>query len=218
MEGEHVEFVRASFDPERMSLVYPLDLDPYLTSLRKRFSGKLRVLDVGCGPCSLLSLGQMRGAFDLSGVDPLADEYRPLVRQGGMQTVGALYQGFGENLSALFAAESFHLVYCCNALDHTQSPAKTLAEMCGVLMPGGTLFLQGYSREGSANRFHGLHQHDLFLEPGGRLMCQDRLWPLRRGGRTRCISESLPLDIVYQSAESDAVKHPLRAVYHKRAE
>jgi len=200
-----------------MAAVYPARLDPYIADLQERFGGRLRVLDVGCGPISLLSRGQLQGVFDLSGVDPLADEYREMTQRLGKQLVGAIQKGFGERLSALFEPASFDLVFCCNALDHTQSPGQTVSEMCRVLRPGGTLFLQGYSREGSANRFHGLHQHDLYILDGGRLMCEDRLWPLRRGGRARCISESLPLDVLSQSEASAVIKSPMLAVYRKRS-
>lgn len=216
MEGEHAEFVAASFNPEQMSRVYPREVTPYIAEIRSRREGPLRVLDVGCGPCSVLSHGHLQGQFELSGVDPLADDYRELVRAQGLSTVGSLQKGFGESLSSLFPADSFDLVFCCNALDHSQSPGKTLAEMCHVLRPGGTLYLQGYSREGSANHFHGLHQHDLFMLSGGRLVWQQRRWPLRRAGRTRCLTEALPLDIVFQTDESAVVKSPLRAVYRKR--
>ncbi len=217
LEGDFGDFVSASFDPQRMSAVYPARLAPYIADLQERFGGKLRVLDVGCGPSSLLSRGQLQGWFDLICVDPLAEEYRALTVRLGKQTVGAMQKGFGESLSALFEPGSFDLVFCCNALDHTQSPGLAVAEMCRVLRPGGTLFLQGYSREGSANKFHGLHQHDLYVLEGGRLMCEDRLWPLRRGGRARCISETLPLDVISQSEETSIVKSPMLAVYRKRS-
>lgn len=217
LQGDYSEFIAASLDPERMSRVFPSALAPVVGGLRERFGSSLRALDVGCGPASLLSLGQLRGWFDLTGVDPLAEAYRAAMTRHGQEAAGRMEAGFGENLSELLAPESFHLVFACNALDHTQSPGRVLDQMCRMLKPGGVLFVQGYVREGSANDFHGLHQHDLYLLSGGRLMCRTRAWPLRRGRHGHSISDGLPLAVVFQTAPSSEVKSPLRVVYRKLA-
>jgi len=216
LDGEYAEFVSASLDPERMGSVFPADLAALIGGLQERFGPNLRVLDVGCGPSSLLSIGHLRGWFELTGVDPLAEGYRAALLAQGRAPVGSLRAGYAESLSALFRPESFHLAFICNALDHTQSPARAIEQMCRVLAPGGVLFVQGYVREGSANCFQGLHQHDLYLLSGGRLMCRTRAWPFRRGGTGACISDGLPLSVVDQTPPSSQVKSSLRVVYRKQ--
>lgn len=216
LEGEYPQEVAATLDPALMESAYPAGLDSYVDELRERFGPGLRALDVGCGPASVLGFGQVTGRFELTGVDPLADQYREVLEREGHAEHSALVQGFGEDLGTLFAAESFDLVYSRNALDHTQSPGETVRQMARVLKPGGVLFLQTYVREGTANNFHGLHQHDLYLEAEGRLLCRTRLWPLRRGGRARCISGGLGLEIAEQSDPSIEVRSDLKAVYRKR--
>jgi len=216
LEGEYPKEVAATLDPALMQSAYPQGLDRHVDELRERFGTPLRALDVGCGPASVLGFGHVTDRFELTGVDPLADQYREVLEREGHEEHSALVQGFGEDLTTLFEAASFELVYSRNALDHTQSPAETVRQMVEVLKPGGLLFLQTYVREGTANNFHGLHQHDLYLEAAGRLMCRTRRWPLRRGGRAQCISDGLGLEVVEQSAPSTEVRSDLQVVYRKR--
>jgi len=215
LKGDYADFVAASLDPAYMTQVYPARIDPYIVELQTRFGGRLRVLDVGCGPASLLSLGHLRGSFDLTGVDPLTSRYQTILGRDRPVSVGSLQTGFGETLSSLFPPESFHLVYMCNALDHSQSPSKVLSQMCRALKPGGVLFLQGYVREGSANEFHGLHKHDLYLLAEGRLMCRSRTWPLGNRGRVHSLSDNPPLSVLAQTEPFDEVKGFLRVTYRK---
>lgn len=215
LTGDFAECVSATLDPGRMHRVFPNHLAPYLVGLRERFGPVLRALDVGCGPASLLSLGHLQGKFALTGVDPLAEYYRAALARQGKSPVGELRAGYGEGLGSLFPPESFHLVFTCNALDHTQSPGRALSEMCAMTAPGGVLVVQGFVREGSANHFHGLHQNDLYLLSNGRLMCRTRSWPLRRGGPGRAISDPLPLAALFQTQPSSEVKSPLRVIYRK---
>jgi len=77
------------------------------------------------------------------------------------------------------------------------------------------LFLQGYVREGSANEFHGLHKHDLYLLAEGRLMCRSRTWPLGNRGRVHSLSDNPPLSVLAQTEPFDEVKGFLRVTYRK---
>ena len=198
-----------------MAQVFPPDMAPIIGALQERFEAPLRALDVGCGPASLLSLGHLRGWFELTGVDPLADYYRAELARHGRAPVGEIVQGFGEGLTDLVAPESFHLAFTRNALDHTQSPRRVVEQMCDALVPGGVLCIQGYVREGSANHFHGLHQHDLYLLSGGRLMCRTRAWPRRQGAAAHGVTDGLPLEVIRQTAPSSEVKSPLQVIYRK---
>lgn len=57
-----------------------------------------------------------------------------------------------------------------NALDHSQQPNVVVRQLVDVLRPDGYLLIQGWSREGTSQAWNGLHQHDLFVAPGGRPM------------------------------------------------
>lgn len=215
LSGSYAEFVAASLDPALMDRVYPVGIDPYVADLTLRFAAPPRTLDIGCGPVSLLALGRLRAAFTLTGIDPLADRYRKFLAAIGHPADWPLVAGYGEDIGRLFPPNSFDLIFCCNALDHTQSPDRVLAAACAVLRPGGTLYLQGYVREGSANQFRGLHQHDLYWDAQQGLMWGRRAWPLRRARQARSLTAGLPLEILAHSEASDLAGASLLAVYRR---
>jgi hypothetical protein len=61
------------------------------------------------------------------------------------------------------------VVFCENALDHMKSPQSALAQMSGLVKPGGALIIAGWTREASRHGGDGLHEHDLWFE-------NSRLW------------------------------------------
>jgi len=92
-----------------------------------------RVLDVGCGISSLLNHIDAKEKW---GVDPLMDEYKELFAYG---KAFRFKKARGENLP--FPANSFDIIVCSNALDHTEDPKKVVDEIHRVLRVGGNLIL-----------------------------------------------------------------------------
>ncbi|MDB5448722.1 MAG: Methyltransferase type 11 [Phenylobacterium sp.] len=92
-----------------------------------------KVLDVGCGQGVALEL------FRDAGLDPLGVTLGPdaeVCRQKGLK-VREMDFAFLE-----FPDESFDLVWCRHALEHSVFPFFTLAELYRVLKPGGVLYLE----------------------------------------------------------------------------
>jgi ubiquinone/menaquinone biosynthesis C-methylase UbiE len=88
-----------------------------------------KVLDVGCGITTVLHF--IKGIK--FGIDPLAKEYSKLYNYPDDMNIR---EGHGENLP--FTKNSFDIVICTHALDHTSCPKKTIDEIYRVLK------IQGY--------------------------------------------------------------------------
>jgi GT2 family glycosyltransferase/SAM-dependent methyltransferase len=201
--------------PERLHRGYPAEITPILEKLAPSNGCPPEVLDVGSGPVSMLSYGAYAGLINLTAVDPLADKYKELLRKYGHPLQHRLVQGYGEQLAEIFPKESFDLAWIHNALDHSQSPGEVIRQMTQLLKPGGFLIFQGWSREGTAAAFTGLHHHDLYLAPGGRLMCETHL-PGEPDPQVYCINEALPLELVDSTAPTAEVKKWIRLVWTKK--
>jgi SAM-dependent methyltransferase len=113
-----------------------------------------RVLDVGCGICTVLHCVEGRRF----GIDPLADE---LLKIYAYPEGISVTKGFGENIA--FPGGSFDVVFCSNALDHTEDPQKTVTEIHRVLKPHGYFVLTMELLEEKRNR-DPAHPHSLAKE------------------------------------------------------
>ncbi len=215
LRGDFAEGVRNRLDPERMHLNYPVEILPYLDDLRARFSGRIRVIDVGSGPLSMLALGAREDRYDLTCVDPLADEYAALLRQHGHQPPWPLVACYGEDLAEHFPPSHFHLAWSNNALDHTHNPFYVMRNIVSTLIPGGLAVVQAWECEGSAQGWRGLHRHDLQLSDDGRLVCRRSL-PGGALSEFRDVAEDLPVFIHESLRTVRGERHYLRAVFRKQ--
>jgi SAM-dependent methyltransferase len=172
--------------------------DAFPTALRRWLEAmgagrrQLAVLELGSGPVSLLAWGVEQRLFQLTAVDPLADEYAHLM-------AGCTYpveptMGHGEQLSRLFPRRSFDLAYSSNALDHTRDPRECMRQLAMIVKDGGLLYCEGFLHEGTNAEWEGLHQHDLVPEDG-QLVAYDR------EGRRVVVTEALGLECVEQQVE-----------------
>jgi SAM-dependent methyltransferase len=121
--------------------------------------GKLQVIDVGSGALPWIKgiLPNMR----LIACDPLADEYQKIFDYNRYEQ-DAPVKAFAESLP--FDDNSFDIVHCSNALDHTQNPGQAIQEMERVCRPGGMILIQGFENEAIHENWQGLHQWNIFID------------------------------------------------------
>jgi SAM-dependent methyltransferase len=182
-------------DRNNWAEAFPAQLLDYLKALRANRGRIPRALELGSGPVSLLAWGVDQGLFELTAIDPLAREYERLTLEVPCSYPVKPTEGFGEHLSAQFAANTFDLAYSSNALDHVSSPRRCLEELTRVVDEGGILYCEGFVREGTNAGWQGLHQHDLVPEDG-------QLVRYGRDGRRSVLTEGLPADTVEQRVET----------------
>jgi ubiquinone/menaquinone biosynthesis C-methylase UbiE len=126
------------------------------------------VLDVGSGALPWIKglLPNMR----LTACDPLAEEYAKIFDYA-LHGQEAPVKAFAESLP--FADNSFDIVHCSNALDHTQNPYKAILEMERVCRLDGMILIQGFENEAVHENWQGLHQWNIalgFSAPEGSVM------------------------------------------------
>lgn len=152
-------------DPKRRKELFPAKLIPYIYDLKKK-NNNLKLLEIGSGPISRLAWGVEEGLFQITAIDPLAKLYSKLMRKHKYDYPIKPIACLGEDISKIFSEESFDIIYSRNALDHVVSPRKCLEGMCYVLKRGGIIFLEGFIRGGTRQKWRGLHKHDLVPENG----------------------------------------------------
>lgn len=191
----------ARIDLSRQKELFPMEIMGYVGKIKADSPGKKKamVLDVGSGPISLLSWGCNQGLFDLITVDPLADDYNELIRaygHGAALGTAKSVQAASEEMGGFLEPESFDIVYCNNALDHTTSPRQGLEEMVKAVRPGGYIIISGSAHEGSKEGWDEIHQHDLYIE-------NDTLWCKGRRSDGKQLASGLPLVAVSSMAPKE---------------
>ncbi len=170
--------------------IFPDKLKDCIDELSKSKKSNVKMLEIGSGPISFLALAAEEKMCDLVAVDPLADFYRNMLKGFGYSYPVVPINGTAERLLDLFPEESFDIVYCSNALDHTKSPKACLENIYRVVRRGGMIFLEGYSKEGTNMKWWGLHKHDIFPH-GESLHCEDR------SGNLTVLTDDIKVKCVY---------------------
>ncbi|MGC2118873.1 MAG: class I SAM-dependent methyltransferase [Candidatus Acidiferrales bacterium] len=106
----------------------------YERSLRKRISSSTTWLDAGCG--TSIMPWWVPGQVDLIGLARTVFGMDPLM--GALESNKQIHYRVAGKLEDLpFSAESLSLVSANMVVEHVENPAKTLAEVERVLVPGG---------------------------------------------------------------------------------
>jgi len=108
--------------------------------------------DLGSGPFTLVGT---ESDIDVTVIpsDILANEYNEMIREASMfPVVHVEYQNM-ESLT--YEDESFDIVHCVNALDHTKGARKALKEMYRICKHGGWIYLRHYPNTGERRRYRG---------------------------------------------------------------
>jgi SAM-dependent methyltransferase len=119
--------------------------------------GKVRILDVGCGP--LTHLGKKAPGWDveITAVDLLALAYNQVLDQLGLAPPIRPVPGEAERLLEIFSPDTFDFVYCSSTLDHVRDPLGAIEQMLSVVKPTGTVMCVVQMNEGERNNYDGFH-------------------------------------------------------------
>lgn len=197
----------AQLHPSRHDELVPKDVRPHLHLIPRGGN----VLDVGAGPVSRLSAGARSRYYQLAATDLLTEEYREMFRAYGYEHVldGVRYVPCpAEKLSSQFPRASMDFISINNAIDHTTSPRDVFRQMVEITKVGGHIVITGHSREGSNERWQGMHQHDIWLESGRLMRCG------KHGKDQECLQDGLPVEFV-TGVEPDVPTGDMTAVFRR---
>lgn len=127
---------------------------------------RLRILDVGSGPLTILGTRWGERTLEITAVDPLADRYAQLFERVGLQPHTLPVRGDAAHLSDLFEEDTFDLAYARNCLDHGHDPLRSIREMLKVVKPGRYALLDHATDEGEHMGYAGPHQWNFRVEDG----------------------------------------------------
>jgi SAM-dependent methyltransferase len=155
---------------------YKFRIDPDTAiqdSITKHLTGvgsRVRMLDVGAGPLTLVGKRWAGREFELTAVDALANKYDFLLKEAGLIPPIRTRQCESERLTELFSNDSFDVVYASNTLDHSYQPMDAIRQMLNVAKPGGIVLLQHFRNEAENAEYDGLHQWNFDLVNGECLL------------------------------------------------
>jgi SAM-dependent methyltransferase len=142
---------------------------------------RVRLLDVGAGPLTVVGKRWPGHQLELTAVDALADKYDVLLEECKITPPVRTRRCDTERLSDVFASNSFDVAYARNTVDHSYQPLEAIRQMVAVVKPSGIALLQHYPNEAENEDYSGLHQWNfdwvnndcLLWRPGTK-------WSLRR--------------------------------------
>jgi SAM-dependent methyltransferase len=164
---------------------------PYYFARLLRGRREAKIADLGAGP--VCTLGNIWTGVDISIIasDMRANAYLELIKKQNVTLLTPLEYQDMENLT--YEDESFDVVHCVNALDHTPDASKALSEMKRVCKTGGYIYLR--------------HAHDQMSAHRGR----GHFWDVKAGGITNGI-DTFKLDDFRTTDDGDFIV----SIYYKR--
>lgn len=114
-----------------------------LADLKAALKGRKRVLDAGCGngrATALLRSCADAGVKEVVGVDLVAHD----VAEANLKDYSNVSFQQADLTQDLARLGSFDYIYCQEVLHHTQDPAKSFANLCRILEPGGEISIYVY--------------------------------------------------------------------------
>jgi SAM-dependent methyltransferase len=158
--GEWPQDFEKRFDPES-------PIDPWIAvaarGLRKE---EVSILDVGSGPVPTIGYTMHGVTLHITAVDPLASVYSGLLDSHGLKPPVVPKFAPAEELSSFFEPNSFDIVHCRNALDHSFDPLRGVTEMLRVVRVGGLVLLRHHRNEAEHAEYDGFHQFNFDLQDG----------------------------------------------------
>lgn len=150
-----VYFYKVKFEKKEEQYNKPSQLPAYFGAL---IGDKKDILiaELGAGPVNTIGNQWPDTKVTIFASDILQPQYQPLWdKYQKIPIIPIVYEDM-EKLT--YADESFDIVHCVNALDHTLNLHQAIAEMKRVCKKGGWVYLR--HAQGQKTRYRGMHHHD----------------------------------------------------------
>jgi len=144
---------------------------PYPDYLLPMTGEGTRILDVGSGPFSLV--GTQGANVNLVACDVNADEYYQMMKEQGIVPIVPIEKQDMEHLT--YPDDSFDIVHCVNALDHTPDAIQALKEIMRV--SSKWIYLRHFENEAEKHHYRGGHYWN--LDRLGRLWNQSTSYNMK---------------------------------------
>jgi len=121
-------------------------------------------IDVGSGPFSRCGFATDKVKLHHMAVDPLADVYKIIKSNAGIDNGVNLQSGFCELLDKKFKPNTFDLVHMSNSLDHSFDPVLGIYQLLNICKIGGKVILRHKKNEAENAWYEGFHQWNLLVD------------------------------------------------------
>ena len=115
----------------------------------------IHILDAGSGPYSTIGYTWPGVEVHLTLADILADDYAKIMRDLNIPVL--IPVGKVDMSDMPYAGETFDIVHCGNALDHSENPRAAILEMVRVCKRGGWVYLRHIAHEAERLNYKGMH-------------------------------------------------------------
>lgn len=134
---------------------------------------KMKILDAGCGPLTILGTNYCGGKLDITCCDALADSYNEMMENAGITPLIKPRAIPFESLQDHFG-KIFDFVHAVNCVDHCHDPLAAIKSMMSVLSKHGVLYLRHGICEGNRGNYEGLHQWDFYCNEKRNFIIADK--------------------------------------------
>ena len=170
----------------------------------------LLTLEIGSGPNSNLSYWVDKKLLEVIAIDPLAEIYKKIMKKLNYEYPITPIKLRGEDILKQFKAETFHIIFTQNSLDHTENPIMCFKSAYISLKKGGLLFVCSNMKEGTRTSWSGMHKFDIYMENNNLLLAN------KKGEILNFINENMTLELVFYETYFKNNVYSFEAVFRKK--
>lgn len=160
-----LHFYTAKLPWKEKQFNHPFPLYSYFSNLIGD-KKEVKIADVGSGMFCTIGSTWPNTKVEVYPSDALAPEFNQILEKHGVKALIPVKHENAEKLS--YEDNTFDIVNCCNALDHTADPIRAISEMYRVVKPGGCVYLRHFPNVGEMEQYAGLHMWNFDIDDGGR--------------------------------------------------
>jgi len=126
---------------------------------------EVNIADIGSGPVSMIGYTCEGVKINYVPSDLLAEEYKKLYEFHKLYP--PVIPEYQDMTALTYKDETFDIVHCRNAIDHSKDAHKSVSEMVRVCKKGGYVYLWHFKKVAKMMGYTGMHQWNIELTKNG---------------------------------------------------